>query len=486
MKRLKLLLLGVTALMAAGSLAQAADEDTDNKFSIHGEVRFRGEGWYNLVDFTDTDNAINNSDVNDSQDIWPYRVRLAASGDLGHDIWIYGEFQAAGVAGGGIFGETDPLFGDETEFLGGSVSLYQGYVKVKDLGDSVTDLTFGRMEVVFDRGLHFSSLEFYNGISHDGVMAGWDWEDMGLHAFWLRNSENNLAVGTPVPGDADDNTVGVHWNTMVGKGDSQDIAAYVFWQLQNDPGIVPGQDRGSIYTVGGRWGHDVKGENGFLWNLEAAYQFGDIQPCANPFFPLAACTDDTGDLTAYIFEGGLGFNWHAGKTDQTLFGTALLASGDGDATDEDVEMFQPLFPDFHNRLGYADLLNLTNVMSVSVGYKVNVDDRHIFGAQFYDFRKAEENDTNISPLTLTPLTPSQADCLLATGEECNEDAIGQELDLTYTFALSNNFSFDTALAYFFPGQAMEDHQSTFGNVPGEEDWGSDDAWRIYGQARARF
>jgi hypothetical protein len=121
-----------------------------------------------------------------------------------------------------------------------------------------------------------------------------------------------------------------------------------------------------------------------------------------------------------------------------------------------------------------------------VGYKINVDDRHIFGAQFYDFRKAEENDTNISPLTLTQLTPDQGDCLLFTGEECNEDAIGQELDLTYTYALSNNFSFDTALAYFFPGQAMEDHQSTFGTVPGEEDFGSDDAWRIYGQARARF
>src|SRR6185503_6185897 len=128
-------------------------------------------------------------------------------------------------------------------------------------------------------------------------------------------------------------------------------------------------------TVGARWGHDVKGENGFLWNIEAAAQFGDFQPAAVDFDPITPEVDPA-DLSSMIIEAGLGFNWHAGKTDQALFGTALYASGDEDGGDTDMDAFQPLFPDFHNRLGYADLLNLTNVLSVSVGYKINVDDRH--------------------------------------------------------------------------------------------------------------
>jgi len=494
MKRFGLFLLGFAAIVAAGSLAQAAmdDEDTDNKFSIHGEVRFRGEGWYNTTDFTDTDTAFDNTDTNDSIDLFPYRVRLAAAGDLGKDIWIYGEFQAAGVAGGGLFGETDPLFGDENEVFGGDVSLYQGYVKAKDIGDSVTDLSFGRMEVVFDRGLHFSSLDFYNGISHDGVMAAWDWEDMGLHVFWLRNTELNLIFGTPVFGDAANNTLGVHWNTMVGAGDKQDVAAYIFYQIQNGIAIDPGQDRGKIYTIGGRWGRAMKGETGFLWNIEAAIQTGDVQPCANPLFPITSpCLDSAIDLSAHVVEAAFGYNWHGGKTDQKIWVSGLLASGDEasaptDPNDDEADAFQPLYTDFHNRLGYMDLLNVTNVMSLSVGYKINVDDRHIFGVQFYDFSKAEENDLNVSPLTGVQITPSQGDCLIFTGEECENDSIGQELDLSYTYAMTNNFSFDTAIAYFNPGDAVEDHWSTFGLIPGEEDWGGDAAYRIYGQARARW
>ena len=492
MRRFGLFLLGFAALLTAGSLVQAAD-DTDNKFSIHGEVRFRGDEWNNMIDFTDTDEGSGATNTNDSFDLWPYRVRLAAKGELGNDIWVYGEFQAAGVAGGGIFGETEPLFGDETEVFNSGVALYQGYVMLKDVGKTNLDLTFGRQEVVYDRGLHFSSLDFYNGIRHDGIMAAWQWEDMGFSAFWLRNSENNLSLGSincdetvsPACPDSDDDTLGAHWNTMVGSKKNQDVAAYVFFQLQNDPGITPSQDRGKIYTVGGRWGRTLKGEGGFFWNIEGSYQFGDVQPCASPFFG-GPCTDDTLDQKATIIEGDLGFVWHSGKTDQRFFGNALMASGDDDPTDEDSDAFQPLYTDFHNRLGYADIIAPTNVLSISVGYQLNIDDRHIFGAQFYDFRKAEDNDTNISPVSGFQLTPTLADCLVATGEECDDDAIAQELDVSYTYAMTNNFSFDTALAYVIPGDAIEDHWNSFGTVAGEEDFGGDNAWRLYGQARARW
>ena len=506
MRKLGYFLLSFVAVLFVGSVAQAAmmddDEGGDKKFSIHGEVRFRGEYWNNLTDFTDSDahDPVKRSD-NDSFDIYPYRVRLAAKGDLGHDIWVYGEFQGASVAGGGIFGQTDPFFGDDTEFLNTGAELYQGYVKLKDLGKTVTDLTFGRQEIVFDRGLHFSSLDFYNGISHDGVMAAWDWDNFSIQGFWVQSFESSLSGTALNPSaDADDDTYGAHFKHMIGKDHDQDVAYYAFLQQQNDSSIRSGQDRGMIYTVGGRWGKMIQGKSGLSWNAEFSYQFGDFQPCAANFLTIdpslifdgsgRCVVDDALDQKAWVFEGSLGYIWHNGKTDQKVWGGTTWATGDDDPDDEDTESFQPLYTDFHNRLGYADLFAITNIQAFYVGYKVNVDDKHIFGATLYDFQQDATEAGTFSPLTFGSTGNALADSCIdgvtpqsfGSNSDCSDD-LGQELDVYYNYNLTENFSFDTALSWFEPGDAIEDHWSDFG---ADEDAGGDSAWRLTLQARARF
>ncbi len=509
MRRLGYFLLGFAAVVFMGGVAQAAmeeDEGGEKKFTIHGEVRFRGEWWNNLTDFTDTDadpdgDGVNDSTDNDSFDIFPYRITLAAKGDLGHDIWVYGAFQGSGVAGGGLFGEVSPFFGDDFEAADSGVNLYQGWVKAKDVGDSVLDLTFGRQEIVFDTGLHFSNLPYYNGISHDGVMAAWDWDNFGVHAFWIQPFESNLfATDLDQNSDADDNTLGVHFKHMLGDND-QDVAYYLFLQIQDDfdlsdvdpiTGGVQRGDKGKIYTAGARWGHKVEhGKGGFGWNLEGSYQFGDFQPCAAGlttvggfiFGPGApACVEDTLDMKAWVLEGSLGYTWSQGKTDQKLWGGLTWASGDDDPADEDMEAFMPLYNDFHRRLGYADLFAVTNIESYNIGYKVNVDERHIFGGTFWLFNQAETETGTVSPLTFVSTGETLADsCVSGGGVSCDDD-LGQELDLFYDYNLTENFSFDLFLAWFEPGQAIEDHWSGFGAV----DAGEDAAWRFNAQARARF
>lgn len=506
MRRFAMFLLGFTALVFAGSLVQAATEEEemggDKKFTIHGELRFRGEWWQNLTDFTDTDAISDNSLANDSLDLYPYRVRLGARGDLGHDIWVYGEFQAAGLAGGGFFAETSPFFGDDTEVLDGGVNLYQGWIKAKDLGDSVTDLTFGRQEIVFDRGLHFSSLDFYNGISHDGVMGAWDWEDFAIHAFWIRPWESNqVLTALDTSAAADDDTLGVHFTHTLGADRDMDVGYYVFYQLQNESALTSAQDKGTIYTVGGRWGKSVEGKNGFVWNLEAAYQFGDFQPCAAEFTtyaslifgPPAACLDDPLDQKAFVFEGSGGYVWHSGKTDQKLWIGVTWASGDDDLTDEDQESFQPLYTDFHNRLGYADLFTVTNINAYGVGYKANVDDRHVFGGSLYFFFQDATESGTVSPVvrsfvTGVPLTlvGSCVDGIDPPAGSSCDDELGMEVDIFYDFHLTENFSFDTALSLFDPGQAIEDFVTDFGTSAAFDGGGSDLAYRLTAQARARF
>src|SRR5262245_40122505 len=82
MRKLGMFLVGFAAVLFAGGVARAAmmaDEDTDNKFTIHGEVRFRGEYWDNLTDFTNSGSkTLGAQNGGDNFDIFPYRVRLAA------------------------------------------------------------------------------------------------------------------------------------------------------------------------------------------------------------------------------------------------------------------------------------------------------------------------------------------------------------------------------------------------------------------------
>lgn len=504
MRKLGMFLLGFAAVLFAGGAVQAAmsEDDTDNKFSIHGEVRFRGEAWSNLTDFTDTGSSTLGGSSDDDFDIFPYRVRLAAKGDLGHDIWVYGEFQASGAAGGGLFGQTDPFFGDSIEFLDSGVSLYQGYVKLKDIGSSNLDLTLGRQEIVFDRGLHFSSLDFYNGISHDGAMANWDWDRFNISAFWTRVSDSNLAAVTLSPNSGGDQDIlGGHVGWMIGKDKDQDVAGYAFLQTQNNTIIDPANNerRGKIYTIGGRWGRMIHGKNGFEWNAEASYQFGDFQPCAAPFpfnIDIAgggtlACSNGSAafpklDQKAWVFEGSFGYAWHGGKTDQKIWGGYTMASGDSDPNDKDNESFVPLFTDFHNRLGYADLFTISNIQALSVGWRVNVDDKHGFGVALWNFKQDNTEAGSVSPLTFGSTGSALADpCFNGTtpppGQSCNDD-LGNEVDLFYDYNMTENFSFNTALSWFDPGDAIKDHWSGFGATSD----GGDAGWRLTAQARARF
>jgi len=482
MRKLAMFALGFAALLFAVNVAQAAaaaDEDTDNKFTIHGEVRFRGEGWNNLTDFTDTDTQGLFGSSNDSFDIYPYRVRLAAKGELGHDIWVYGEFQASGIAGG-VGGEIRNPFGDPTEFFNAvdaGVHLYQGFVKVKDIGDSSLDLTFGRQEIVFDRGLHFSSLDFYNGIRHDGVMAAWDWDRFGIHAFWIRPVDLNLSPVGPVSvaSGADNDTLGAHVGWMIGKDKDMDVAAYAFYQIMNATALVPGDDRGKIYTIGGRWGRMIEGKSGFVWNAEASMQFGDFQPCAAPAPFTGACSTSAFDQSAFVFEGAFGYVFHSGDVDHKFWGGYTLASGDDDATDEDNSSFVPLYTDYHNRLGYADLFTISNIQAISAGWKMSINDKHVIGATFWNFSQDNTEAGTVSPLTGVTLAAS------CTGSSCNDD-LGNELDVFYDYHMTENFSFDTALSWFSSGDAIEDNFSSFGAFAGGDDAG----WRLTAQARARF
>ena len=535
MRRYGIYLMVCMAVLCAGGYAVAAHDkgepDDDNRFSVHGEVRFRGEMWENMFDFTDNNEAaFGGAEADDNFDLYPYRYRVLAKGDLGHDVWVGVEFQGTGVAGGGLFGDNTLPFGDGFEIGESGVSIYQGNIKLVDIGDSVLDLTIGRSELVLDTGLHFSALPFYNGISHDGAIAAWQWEKFGLTGFVLRNTEGNLdALGVtcgPTFGSAglpsgicpdDDHdmwTLGVHGKHFIGGNEHHDVAYYLFVQKQDDAGLDPsvtaGVDSGRVVTLGGRWGKYLEDESGFHWNIEAAMQGGDYQSLAtgtllmpnvwgvNTGFGTFASCDSDGDGTqattgpdacdagGIVVEASGGYTWDGDNMAHTVWGGVTYASGDDDPNDSDQDAYMPLYTDFHKRLGYADLWAMSNIQAFYAGYKGMLNDKHLFGGTFYVFQKAEDEGLSYSPLT--GAGGVFVDCPPTGGafpDDCEGD-LGSEVDIFYNYYMTNNLSFDTALSYVDPGDAVEAHICGVGGAACTEGEGGDAAWRLTYQARARF
>jgi hypothetical protein len=451
--------LGFAALIGAAAPVLAAPEPP--KIDWHGEVRLRGEYVDNFQDW--------NSDslADDGFDFFPYRARVGVGGEFANNVRGYIELQAAN-AWGTEMAQRHVLDSNDSD-----IDLYLATIEAKQIGGSNTDLTFGRQELRFDHEFLLGDLDFYNGVSLDGVRATWNFESGPLDAFWFRTNET-------FEDDADTDFWGAHytWDDVIKNGD---IGVYGYY-LRSD--TISGTGRQDIFTIGGRAGQERDGDSGFVWNAEVAFQAGTI---GNVF------AGEDADIAALGFEGWFGYNWHSGENDHTLQGKVYYGSGDDDPTDDEANSFNPLFQDFHdstNRLGVADVVAGSNVMAISLGYNF-AHGPHSVLVEFFDFLTAEaaqddhlgyvnETQVGFSPFSV----PGDFDGVAITPNGNDEDSIGQELDVVYNFDYTDNLSFGAGLGYFMPGQAIEDGTDPDGAGPLA---GFDDAaMRLYGQARLRW
>ena len=457
--------LGLAALILAATPILAAPEPP--KFTWHGEVRLRGEFVDNYSDFDSDGNDAFGEGNDDAFDFFPYRARVGVGAEFANNISGYIELQAADAWG------TEDAQRHVLESNDSNIDLYLAMIQAKSIGGSKTDLTFGRQELRFDNEFLFGDLDFYNGVSLDGVRATWNFDSGPLDGFWFRTDETFDA-------DADTDILGAHytWANVLKNGD---IGAYGYYVRADTTSGIGRQD---IFTVGGRAGQHRDGDSGFVWNGEVAFQTGTIGN-------LGVGGDDA-DIAAFGFEGWFGYDWHSGETDHILQGKVYYGSGDDDATDDEANAFNTLFQDFHdatNRLGAADMVQGSNVLAVSLGYNFKHGPHDVL-VEVFDFHTAEANQAahlNVSDTTVGFFPgsfPGDFDGAAVTPNANDEDSIGQELDVVYNFAYTDNLSFGAGLAYFMPGQAIEDATDPDGAGPLA---GFDDAAvRLYGQARLRW
>jgi hypothetical protein len=436
-----ILAVAVLALIAP-QYAKAAEGD--QKFTVHGEVRFRGDYTDNADDFDD------DGTFDDQGLFFPYRVRLAAEGKFSKNVSAWVEFQNAGVAGGDAVG-TDPfragfdLFGAQ----GNGVELYQGNMTLDELWSKNFSLRIGRQEITAGNELLLGDLDFYNGITHDGGVGMWDLDNVDVMIWYTRPHDNVLAIegaGFAPPGSLGTFSSGENVHFAGGYATwtfDKDQMFDVYLMNLNGFGM-------NVQTVGARYAYDVMNRDGMFWDIELATQFGDA--------------DVDVDASGMAGEGWFGYNWKRGANTHRVYVRAEYATGDDATTTDEDEGFLSLFGDFHNRTGRGDWFQVASdsslvsggiggdggLVALSVGYNGFYNDRHEFGAAYWDYTLEEDNG--------------------------GEDALGTAFDIWYGFNYSRNVNFTVSVSQLSPDDALT------GGSPSPDD----SVMRIYGQARLRF
>jgi hypothetical protein len=457
-----LLIVGLALVLAP---PQAFAQE-DKPFTVHGEVRMRGEYDNNATDFSNSEFGTGNPATftpNDGEMFWPYRVRIGVEGRFTKNVEGYIEVQGDGNWGGdssylvGALGAPNnqtPRWSGNGAFQ--DIGVYQGYITLNDLWSKSFSLRFGRQEIVAGNKFLLGDEEFYGGISHDGIVGMWHLKKVDIKAWYTRPFEGSAFFldGTVPPG----------FGLGSGNGTTNDFfGGYATFPVHKTWGVdvyaMNMNDRGlsaSWQTFGGRFFNDNWNKKGLVWNAEFAMQTGKVSTIG--------ATDI--DASGNAGEAMVGWNFGGKKNVHRVYGKYEMASGDDPTSADKFEGFVPLYGDIHGRTGMGDWFQTSAFSTMvgggigvpfglkawSVGYNGHYNERHELGVAYWDYKA---DDDQGSP---------------------DGDHLGNAWDLWYGFNYSKNVAFQASLSQLKPGDAL----TASGTLP------EDKAERLYGQVRLRF
>lgn len=222
-----------------------------------------------------------------------------------------------------------------------------------------------------------------------------------------------------------------------------------FLGLERDDVVFNGsagsEDR---YSLGSRLGGAL-GKSGFDFDVEATYQFGDV---------------GSADVSAWSLASEVGYRFRETTGTPRLHLGFDYASGDDSPADGEVETFNQLFPLGHAYLGTMDFIGRQNVIDVSAGMSVNPTQRLTVKLVGHLFWRASDDDAVYNP----------GGGVVRAGSLSDRSEVGQEIDLTGTFAVTRHLTLEGGYSHFLAGDVIED------SGPDEDvDW-------LYLQALYRF
>lgn len=309
------------------------------------------------------------------------------------------------------------------------LDLLQGYGEIDlPVGSDNLMLRAGRQELSFGSSRLVSVRESPNiRRAFDGVRAAWiGGPNSRVDAFLVRPV-------TPLPGTFDDKSDlgqafwGIYATTPVPWASGLSLDLYYLGLDRNDAQFAQGIADERRHTVGARLFGKA---DGFDWNVEAAYQFGQF---------------GTANINAWTVSADFGYTFQTLPFTPRLGLNADAISGDHNIHDNTLGTFNPLFP----KLPYFSEANLTapaNLLDIQPNVSLNLTPALNLTVGWNPLWKQSEADAFYGP-TLNPVPRTAG----GTGRY-----IGQQLSTTLEWNPTPHLTFGATYVAYTPGTRLRE------------------------------
>ncbi len=188
----------------------------------------------------------------------------------------------------------------------------------------------------------------------------------------------------------------------------------------------------SFITLGTLWKGDPKKLSGFDYEIEMAYQTGEVSGR---------------DLSAFAGHWGIGYNWLKSKYKPRIGIQYNYASGDDDASDGDIGTFQNLYPTNHMFYGYMDTTGWINMHNPQLNFSFMLTPKLKVMLDYHLYWMADTGDAWYRVNGVTTVRPINARA---------DNFRGHEIDFTAIYKINPHVSLQTGYSLFIAGDYLAD------------------------------
>jgi hypothetical protein len=418
-------------VLSIGSIAFAELQNVE----VGGNIRIRGN-YYNL------DQAVDNAFIEQ-------RTRLSVKADFTQDVSAFIELDYYNHWGE----DFRSLYLTGADFRGGGgndVDLYQGYIEAKNLWGTPLSMRVGRQELALGNQLLVGTNDvgsLYTGLSFDALRVTFANDYMTMDAIAAKLAESY--------GDFGDSDVDLYilYGSYIG---IEDVVIDAYWMfVRDDQGVVAGLINGGdvdVHTLGLR-GAGVIGA--FDFELEAAYQIGDVEDMPSAC-PLGFGEADV-DFDEFAINAELGYTFDCAWQPRVFAGFAYFGGGDPDDRHCSNDMDMPFNRLFSN-VRYTEFLDIQQNLSNALIYKLGV--------------QVMPTECTELMLAATYVMSDEHDVDHDWFGDEDEDELGLELGLYGTYHYSEDLVVRAGYAHFFADDGVEENSGPLNGlalIGGDED-----------------
>lgn len=437
-------LTALALVMSVGGIAAAELQNVE----VGGKIRIRGD--YFRWDSLGADSFVEQ------------RTLLNVKADFTNDVSAFIELDSYNAWGEDF--RSWYLCGND--FRGAdNVDLYQAYIEAKNLWGTPLTLRVGRQEIALGNqwlvGVNDAS-SLFTGLSFDAIRLSYAGESFKVDAIASKLAETYNNFGK---GDVDFYTVYATCTAI------EDMAFDAYWMyVRDDQGDITGLVNGDgldEHTVGLRAAGTI---SSFDFNVEGAYQFGDVDGVMNPWFRVFDREADV-DFDAFAANAEVGYTFDMAWQPRPFARFAYFGGGEPDDNCWDNDRTMP-FDRLFSNVQYSEFIDdyghdngaLSNVFIYSLGVQVHPTECIVLSLLGSYFRAEEQACKYID----------------------DSKNVGWELGLYGDYNYSEDLVFRAGYAHFFGDDGLQTPPIRWSGLTSWDADGNDDYDYFFMETEIRF